>query len=93
MAINKAHSIAKDATDRKPACSRLIDKQYDTQWIVFCSETCSPVTTKMSPRPAGLPKTLTGKEPLASVSSSVTDIKRSLARGGTIFAGGIVTSS
>jgi hypothetical protein len=38
-------------------------------------------------------ETLTGNEPLASGSSSDTDIRRSVSRGGTGLAGGIMTSS
>ena len=39
------------------------------------------------------PLTHTGNEPFANGSSSETEMSRSEARGGTVLAGGIVTSS
>lgn len=68
--------------------------RLDTQWIVFDSETNSPVQSLSIKKKYPQSRTIrTGNDPLAKGSRSETAISRSDSRGGTGLAGGITTSS
>lgn len=76
---------------RRPTCFHLNRRRLGRRWIGSCSVLYN--SGKFQHLEAQMALQLTGNDPLANGSNSVTRITLSVARGGTTFAGGTVTSS